>query len=114
MMTFTGAKASIWLVRLKSSSASDENFSEVAWNGLEAVKLWERNCRSAEGVGDLRAEIATSISAKVTKLWASDEFRANFAAKRHFYWHGEGNEERRKALLTEEALKERRGNMAAG
>jgi len=52
MMTFTGPSASIWVVRLKSSSASDD-FSKVAWDGCEAVKLWECDCESAEDVGDL-------------------------------------------------------------
>jgi hypothetical protein len=53
MMTFTGPNAIIWLVRLKSSSASDQDYSKVAWNGCEAVKLWMCDCRTAEGVGDL-------------------------------------------------------------
>lgn len=53
MMTFTGPKAIIWLVKLKSSSASDKDCSEVAWNGCEAVKLWKCDCRSAEDVGEL-------------------------------------------------------------
>jgi len=53
MMTFTGPKAVIWVVRLKSSAASDETCCNVAWNGCEAVKLFQCDCRSAEGVGDL-------------------------------------------------------------
>jgi hypothetical protein len=53
MMTFTGPKAIIWLVKLKSTSAFNKDCSEVAWNGCEAVKLWKCDCRSAEDVGEL-------------------------------------------------------------
>ncbi|KIX07150.1 uncharacterized protein Z518_05127 [Rhinocladiella mackenziei CBS 650.93] len=53
MMTFTGPKAIIWLVKLKLSAASDESCSKVTWNGCEAVRLLQCDCKSAGGVGDL-------------------------------------------------------------
>ena len=53
MMAFDGPQAIIWVVKLKSSAASDETCSEVAWNGCEAVRLLQCHCQHAMGVGDL-------------------------------------------------------------
>ncbi|KIX01454.1 uncharacterized protein Z518_09180 [Rhinocladiella mackenziei CBS 650.93] len=53
MMTFTGPMAMIWVVKLKSSAASDESYSQVTWDGCEAVQIWKCNCTKAGAVGDL-------------------------------------------------------------
>jgi len=53
MMTFTAARATIWLVKLKSSAASDQDYVKVVWNGCETVKILQCDCKSAMGVGDL-------------------------------------------------------------
>jgi hypothetical protein len=53
MMTFTGPKAIAQSTQFKSPSSSNEDCSQVVWNGCEAVKFWQCDCRSAEDVGDL-------------------------------------------------------------
>jgi hypothetical protein len=51
-LTFTGATATVWIVTPKFSSKSGSD-SAWDWAGCDASELWESNCATPQGVGDL-------------------------------------------------------------
>ena len=51
-LTFTGATATVWIVTPKFSSNSGSD-SAWDWAGCVASELWESNCATPQGVGDL-------------------------------------------------------------
>jgi hypothetical protein len=51
-LTFTGAAATVWIVTPKFSPKSGSD-SAWDWAGCDASELWESNCATPQGVGDL-------------------------------------------------------------
>jgi hypothetical protein len=51
-LTFTGATATVWIVTPKFSPKSGSD-SAWDWAGCNASQLWESNCTTPQGVGDL-------------------------------------------------------------